>query len=235
MALKIYFSIDLDKIITKLGEHYCISLNKVCELVKKTILEKYWADVRAEDEGAYYALVSEWMITGKHFYDEYIQSSTWKERRKLALERAGNKCYFCGESKNLHVHHTNYDNLGNEYLYDLEVLCPDCHKRIHRLKSVLCSEWFDLDGIKADLINSKESNKHASDYPESVGILANLFFNVFDVKRIIPSHIPHIAKVFLDTIDIRNGAQFLSCALSRERKQRLTRKPRIEEILNLTK
>jgi 5-methylcytosine-specific restriction endonuclease McrA len=64
-----------------------------------------------------------------------------KERRlenksiyvKKALERANNKCYYCGSKSNLEAHHivplfaggTNDDT-------NLQVLCDDCHKRKHK-------------------------------------------------------------------------------------------------------
>jgi len=33
--------------------------------------------------------------------------------------------------RNLEVHHLTYDRLGDERMDDLEVLCPDCHRKAH--------------------------------------------------------------------------------------------------------
>ena len=64
-------------------------------------------------------------------YIEYLRSSDWKERRKILLEEADNKCFKCGENAK-QLHHLNYYNLGNEILNDdVIALCNKCHKEIH--------------------------------------------------------------------------------------------------------
>lgn len=48
-------------------------------------------------------------------YADYLQSQEWRATRKVALERAGNRCQVCGyRGRNLDVHHNTYDNIGNE-------------------------------------------------------------------------------------------------------------------------
>ena len=64
-------------------------------------------------------------------YEEYLQSSHWKTLRKIMLESAGWKCKLCEAKGNLHVHHLNYENLGEELISDLVVLCNPCHRKIH--------------------------------------------------------------------------------------------------------
>lgn len=65
-------------------------------------------------------------------YNEYLQTPHWKETRKAALERAGNRCQLCNNDQRLHVHHRTYERLGEEHDTDLIVLCASCHGRFHR-------------------------------------------------------------------------------------------------------
>src|SRR5438105_3787109 len=66
------------------------------------------------------------------FYDTYIHSSDWREKRHIMLDWAANRCQQCGYSEDLEVHHRTYDRLGNERVpEDLEVLCSPCHALLH--------------------------------------------------------------------------------------------------------
>ena len=64
-------------------------------------------------------------------WGEYIHSVAWDEMRQKVLRRDGFKCVCCGESKNLNVHHTTYENLGAEKMSDLVTLCQKCHEKVH--------------------------------------------------------------------------------------------------------
>jgi hypothetical protein len=65
-------------------------------------------------------------------YRDYLSSSDWQSKRRLALERAGNRCQLCASrSKQLEVHHNSYKRLGHEEPEDLIVLCRACHQRFH--------------------------------------------------------------------------------------------------------
>lgn len=64
-------------------------------------------------------------------YKEYIHSTAWKKKREQALELAGYKCSKCPKTHRLQVHHLTYDRLFNEEVEDLQVLCFDCHSRLH--------------------------------------------------------------------------------------------------------
>lgn len=61
-------------------------------------------------------------------YKEYLNSEEWKEKRKEFIELANKECEECGSTKNLQVHHLNYDNIYHESEEDVEVLCDDCHE-----------------------------------------------------------------------------------------------------------
>ena len=64
-------------------------------------------------------------------YKEYLQSDTWKEKRKLKLSESGNSCQLCNSQINLHIHHRTYERIFKENLNDLTVLCQICHSRFH--------------------------------------------------------------------------------------------------------
>lgn len=65
------------------------------------------------------------------YYEKYINSEEWHMKRRLVLQRAGNKCEGCGLRQAVHVHHREYRNLGDEFLFELVALCQSCHQRIH--------------------------------------------------------------------------------------------------------
>jgi len=62
---------------------------------------------------------------------EYLQSIRWKKLRKVRLALDNYKCYGCGESRPLEIHHITYDDFGNEKMDQLRSLCRDCHQMQH--------------------------------------------------------------------------------------------------------
>jgi hypothetical protein len=67
----------------------------------------------------------------KTFYNEYIKSPAWAAKRRQVLIRDNYRCFDCGTSTRLQVHHITYKHLGNEPLEDLITLCTDCHTQRH--------------------------------------------------------------------------------------------------------
>ena len=63
-------------------------------------------------------------------YREYIQSEEWSRKREYVL-LVYKSCACCGSAIRLQVHHKTYDNIGNEKMDDMIVLCNDCHKMLH--------------------------------------------------------------------------------------------------------
>ena len=69
-------------------------------------------------------------------YEQYLQGSHWQTLRKEILaeqsecERCSMPRWLAGIAydQDLHVHHKNYKNLGDEDADDLEVLCLRCHE-----------------------------------------------------------------------------------------------------------
>ncbi len=68
-------------------------------------------------------------------YAEYLKSKHWRTKRQEALDYYGSVCT-CGSTSNLQVHHRTYENLGNESMGDLSVLCKTCHEEHHKIESV---------------------------------------------------------------------------------------------------
>lgn len=64
-------------------------------------------------------------------YSKYLQSDKWKSIRLKILDRESYLCQGCKISKADHVHHTTYDNMGDELLFQLIALCHSCHKKLH--------------------------------------------------------------------------------------------------------
>lgn len=66
-------------------------------------------------------------------YENYIKSEEWKTRRNTFMSSLMHRstCNVCGATKNLHVHHRTYKNLGNEADNHLVTLCKKHHKECH--------------------------------------------------------------------------------------------------------
>ncbi len=65
------------------------------------------------------------------YYSRYMTSAEWQQRRYLVLRRANGVCEGCGLRPPEHVHHSTYQHLGEEFLFELLALCRECHHRIH--------------------------------------------------------------------------------------------------------
>jgi hypothetical protein len=65
------------------------------------------------------------------FYERYIQSPEWRVKRAQVLKRAGGVCEGCGHRPPVQVHHTTYDHVGNEMLWELKAVCLPCHQALH--------------------------------------------------------------------------------------------------------
>lgn len=88
-------------------------------------------------------------------YRAYIASPGWQARRKEFLCRQSwcNRCEIprwlaiIAYDQDLHVHHKNYENVGQEKNEDLEPLCRRCHEvetfgssKLHKPQQVECIE-----------------------------------------------------------------------------------------------
>jgi hypothetical protein len=66
----------------------------------------------------------------RQWYKNYLQTDHWRELRLAKLEDSKNRCEWCKCKTRLEVHHKRY-NAFHETFADLQVLCEDCHERIH--------------------------------------------------------------------------------------------------------
>ena len=64
-------------------------------------------------------------------YEAYINSDTWKEKRKTILARDNYICQICKTNKAVQVHHLTYKRMGNEQDFDLVSVCLPCHELEH--------------------------------------------------------------------------------------------------------
>jgi 5-methylcytosine-specific restriction endonuclease McrA len=69
----------------------------------------------------------------KQFYQEYLKSPEWQQKRLLVIDRQNNVCHGCMHNTIDDIHHMSYDNLGDELLFQLIGLCRDCHKKTHKI------------------------------------------------------------------------------------------------------
>ncbi len=69
-------------------------------------------------------------IYTKEYY-AYLKSEAWRLKRKAVIEREDNLCQGCANHHIEDVHHVTYDNVGEEFLFQLMGLCKNCHSRVH--------------------------------------------------------------------------------------------------------
>lgn len=73
-------------------------------------------------------------------YKRYIKSKDWREmKERIFADIYQKKCYFCGDTKKIGLHHNSYEYLQNEYEHPETVIpiCPVCHIALHRIKKNL--------------------------------------------------------------------------------------------------
>lgn len=85
---------------------------------RKTLLQQRQADLETKNAAWW-----DW-------YNAYLRTPEWAERRRLALERDERWCKACGKAQAVQVHHKDYRYVGNEPLWDLESVCIPCHEQL---------------------------------------------------------------------------------------------------------
>lgn len=66
----------------------------------------------------------------------YFDVKLFKKNKLLKIKNNGKKCEMCGKFGN-HVHHKDFSR-NNHNIENLMVLCPQCHRQLHR-RVWLCS------------------------------------------------------------------------------------------------
>lgn len=81
------------------------------------------------------------------WYNIYLESQTWRDKRQRVIERCGGVCEGCRAAHVKQVHHLTYKHVGRELLYELVGLCDGCHEVAHAEnetampQAVLDLEW----------------------------------------------------------------------------------------------
>lgn len=96
--------------------------------------ESYWKDESARRKVASEREEKEkreaWFVR----YNEYLNSMEWRARRAKVLQRDNYTCQACLVETATQVHHTTYDRVFREPLFDLQSVCDECHESIHKTK-----------------------------------------------------------------------------------------------------
>jgi hypothetical protein len=68
-------------------------------------------------------------------YEKYLWSSSWSKTRKRVSEEKGDECTAklsgC-EGDADHIHHTSYEHIGAEPMWELMPVCHACHEVLHQ-------------------------------------------------------------------------------------------------------
>jgi len=71
----------------------------------------------------------------KNLYYGYLNSKEWKAIVNFIKKDRGGQCERCNNKRSLQVHHKTYDNIFQENMEDLELLCGKCHKKEHNISN----------------------------------------------------------------------------------------------------
>ncbi len=92
-------------------------------------------------------------------YIEYLKSKKWKDFRKNVLKlnygkkhKGKNHCEVCEwdfADFELEIHHKTYENLFNETVHDVQVLCKNCHKKADKARQKISEEKAEENRIDA--------------------------------------------------------------------------------------
>lgn len=93
-------------------------------------------------------------------YTKYLQSKHWQRvKERYMKSKRPKRCYLCGTTENLHLHHRTYKRLGQEYLRDLTMLCAKCHSEIHVVLKNKVSSRTNIWNIVGKLKRKKRLEK----------------------------------------------------------------------------
>ncbi|MGJ8560127.1 MAG: HNH endonuclease [Litorimonas sp.] len=93
-------------------------------------------------------------------YVKHLSSEKWLKTRVKIFRRANNLCEGCLENPARDIHHLTYENLGDEFMFELIALCRPCHERVERSKKESSEEELDSHSV------SDETASTIADVPE---------------------------------------------------------------------
>jgi len=91
---------------------------------------------REEIESLLIERTSQLKTGGYAEYEDYLLTDEWRKKRALVLKRDGNVCQGCLSAPANEVHHLTYENIFQEFLFELISLCRDCHKMLHNKRKI---------------------------------------------------------------------------------------------------
>lgn len=74
------------------------------------------------------------LVEWKAWYNGYLDSPLWRERRRLIMQRARGRCEVCGRHAAYAIHHLTYVRAGRELPSDLVAVCDRCHDDYHNTR-----------------------------------------------------------------------------------------------------
>jgi 5-methylcytosine-specific restriction endonuclease McrA len=99
----------------------------------EALAKRFWNERRAKAESKRQEESKIWRAR----YEAHLASAKWKDLRRRVIERAGGLCEGCRLTRGHEVHHKTYVHLGDEFLFELVLLCVSCHDRMHSQKRQL--------------------------------------------------------------------------------------------------
>lgn len=88
----------------------------------------------------------------------YLKSPAWKIKKQQVFLERGRTCEICMSNRNIQIHHKTYDNLYNEDLEDLKILCDKCHKKEHKIGEKKQQPKKDEYITDSSCVNQKDFN-----------------------------------------------------------------------------
>jgi hypothetical protein len=95
-----------------------------------------------------------WRLRARGYisYEEYLASDHWKKIKqkfyasKYASRKGDKHCCAGADCQRtdqpLHLHHASYENLHNEKLWQLCLVCKECHDKIHEADRIYDDLWY---------------------------------------------------------------------------------------------
>lgn len=108
-------------------KHSTVENPDILSSFDESLSEQFNSQARAARMGQHTDERAEWQA----WYNEYLNSPAWAQRRIEVLRRDQRICQGCRKRKATEVHHLTYAHVGNEFLFELTSLCSVCHERIH--------------------------------------------------------------------------------------------------------